>query len=56
MMLYTDFQKAEMHIYNFMVDTKNRQWQRAMREQSFFLKPKEKNKLVTWPQQFGTLN
>ena len=45
-----------MHIYNFMVETKNRQWQRAMREQSFVLKPKEKNKLVTWPQQFGTLN
>lgn len=27
-----------------------------MREQSFALRPKEKNKLITWPREFGTLN
>ena len=56
MMLYTDFKKSEMSIYNFMVDTKNRKWNRAIREQSFVLKPKDKNKLITWPQDFGALN
>lgn len=46
--LYTNFLKSELYLYNFMVDTRNRQWKRALREMSFALRPQQKNQLITF--------